>query len=293
MQHKKLEHYNNILTIPASDFRCLYFPINTTGKINHSVTIQFSVRQGGENTTSKIRAWSFTSLDHSLWTVMNTYTSLKKFITKRKNKKWQYAIENKQSKIKFDMIQDDILFVVLANDYMATIDKYVTLSVIEEWDIEDLLLFDVIPNLPSTDLSLKTKIKKMIRGSKRSLSIISPYIDMLMINDLIVQKNKGVKIKIITRNNDRITGSAKKGLAEIRKNFPNGVILANDIHARLIIRDNVETLISSSDLTRDSLHEQKNLGIKTTDINAVNYSRMFFDRIWNESKLKGNVDNDS
>jgi len=60
-------------------------------------------------------------------------------------------------------------------------------------------------------------------------------------------------------------------------------------HSRIVIVDNQEVLISSSDLDRNGLIDQYNAGIWTRDKETVDDAIKFFENIWAESEGKTQI----
>jgi hypothetical protein len=54
----------------------------------------------------------------------------------------------------------------------------------------------------------------------------------------------------------------------------------------MIIRDDVEMFVSSSDLNQESLTNQFNAGILTQDIEAVKEGIEYFDNLWKRVSAK-------
>ena len=131
------------------------------------------------------------------------------------------------------------------------------------------------------------KVKGMLHGAERIIRIISPYIDMFY-EDIInlAKDNPNIQIKIITRPKKDIKGLreriAKNVLDLLQIATKGNIRISELIHSRLIIVDDREVLVSSADLTRDSLYDEFNAGIYTKDKETVIKSIEYFENIWKE-----------
>ncbi|MCX6680681.1 MAG: phospholipase D family protein [Methanothrix sp.] len=132
------------------------------------------------------------------------------------------------------------------------------------------------------------KIKEELRGAKENIRIISPYIDMYY-EDIINIKlqNPNVNIRIITRPRKDIKGAreriAKNVLDLLNISIAGNLRTQELIHSRLMIIDDKWILVSSADLTRESLVDEFNAGIFTHDEETVKRCIDYFDNIWEES----------
>ncbi len=74
---------------------------------------------------------------------------------------------------------------------------------------------------------------------------------------------------------------------DLLKIATRGNLKTNEIlHARMVIVDDKEALISSADLTRDQLIDEFNAGIWVRDKETVERATDFFDNIWEKSETK-------
>ncbi len=126
---------------------------------------------------------------------------------------------------------------------------------------------------------------EMIRRAEKTIKISSPFIDMLYEELVSVAKEKpDIEIKIITRPARDIKGFREriaKNVLDILNVASKGNLKKIDIiHSRIIIIDENEVLISSADLTRDSLFDEFNAGIWTQNKNTVKQAIEYFNNIW-------------
>lgn len=132
---------------------------------------------------------------------------------------------------------------------------------------------------------IHSKVLKMLRNAKKEIRIASPFIDMLYeeIIDL-KQENPNLSVKIITRPKKEAEGLREKiakNVIDILSIASKGNVVQSDlIHARIIIVDDEEVLVSSADLTRDQLFDEFNAGISTRDKEAVKKAIDFFENVF-------------
>ena len=63
---------------------------------------------------------------------------------------------------------------------------------------------------PTEDESLKLQIDRLIDNSKKSLKIISPYIDTTYLTKLVQKRRQNIDIKIIVREDKKLDSVFKK-----------------------------------------------------------------------------------
>ena len=140
--------------------------------------------------------------------------------------------------------------------------------------------------MPVKDIHLK--IEDMLDSAETEIKILSPYMN-LMYEQIIglAKNNSDLTIHLVTRNLNDTKGKIGRNALDLLKQVTKGEIRVNEIlHARMIIVDDKEALISSADLTRDQLIDEFNAGIWVRDEETVKRATEFFDNIWEESKTK-------
>ena len=138
---------------------------------------------------------------------------------------------------------------------------------------------------------INDKIIKMLHNAKREIRISSPFIDICyeeIIN--IKQQKPNMIIKIVTRPKGEVGGSRSKigqSVIDLLNVATKGNILqSSTVHSRLLIIDDSEVLVSSSDLTRDQLYDEFNAGIWTRDKDTIKSAIDFFDNLFDLEKKK-------
>ena len=135
------------------------------------------------------------------------------------------------------------------------------------------------------------KIEDMLNSAETEIKILSPFVDMIY-EDIVnlAENNPDLSIKLITRPSKDIQGMRERiarNVLDLLKIATRGNLKTNEIlHARMVIVDGKEALISSADLTRDQLIDEFNAGIWVRDKETVKRATEFFDNIWEESETK-------
>jgi len=110
--------------------------------------------------------------------------------------------------------------------------------------------------------------------------LITGWIDGVLLPELRRLLEGGIRVRIITRF------SQEKGVRDAihRLSESNAAIRENKmVHARMIIVGDKHVIVSSADLKTDSLSENREAGIYTTDPTIIGAARSLFEEIWNES----------
>ena len=98
---------------------------------------------------------------------------------------------------------------------------------------------------------------------------------------------KKTSLKIITRLEKE---DIDKGVTDLNKlktlkdTFGAEIRYNNDLHAKIVVRDDSTAIISSANLTKKGLSANWEAGIYLKDKNMVNKVIQFFNEIWKESK---------
>jgi len=132
------------------------------------------------------------------------------------------------------------------------------------------------------------KIESMLDSAETEIKILSPYMNLMYDHIISLAKNNpDLTIKLVTRTLRDTKGKIGRNALDLLKKVTKGQIRENEIlHARMIIVDDKEALISSADLTRDQLIDEFNAGIWVRDKETVKRATEFFDNIWEESETK-------
>jgi len=286
--HKKVELFDEVIQVKSGmqNFETVSFNLQHIGKTNHKIKYEFSVEQPNPTINHKIHCYVFSNHQLSNWFLNNltSYTSSNHMINYLG--KLGYSVESIDDRREFGITSNLKLFFVIDNWYFSTITKNVKLRITEEWDQDVSDEMNFLSTIPPYDKSLLDNSQKMVKTAAESLKIITPYIDMSLIALLLEKHDEKIDIKIITRDRNSFSGkSSKEAYDHIHKKLGNDHKHNNLIHSRVIIRDGVEALVSSADLTQDSLLGLFNAGIVTMNDTVVIKILDYFQQVWNKSSL--------
>ncbi len=144
----------------------------------------------------------------------------------------------------------------------------------------------------------KELFRNLISGAKKEIKITSPFMDETglanYIYELIEKCKNGVKIKILTRNDEsrkRVINLLKSTLSKINPDLveirsyheTDEFGVTESIHSKMIIVDDIEVYIGSGEIRKNSIFGVLcEAGIYIKGPIAKIYSK-FFDVIWGES----------
>ena len=130
-------------------------------------------------------------------------------------------------------------------------------------------------------------IRRMLHSAKSEIKILSPYIELLH-DELIklITEKPNLSFKVITRPKGEQAKHNQKIIDLLNKYTKGNCKNHWKLHSRIVIVDNQEVLISSSDLDRNGLIDQYNAGLWTRDKETVEDAIKFFENIWNVSNDK-------
>jgi len=132
--------------------------------------------------------------------------------------------------------------------------------------------------------SIQEKVKDVLgRASDVPEIMATGWVDQMVVPDLLNLAQRGISIRLIlpageTKQPSTDVSDALKHLSggkiEIRKN--------DMLHGRVLISGDREAIIASSDLKTDSLVQNREAGIYTTDPVVVRHVMDFFNEVWKE-----------
>lgn len=251
------------------------------GRTDHKFRVRFLVAQG-ERTDFDIKFYIMNEEAFVNWFPISLHETRTSLPHDPKDVSFSSGRVTKGDYI-IDVIESGNIYLIFDNSFSSFTAKRVRLWISEEWNEEKQSL-DVVTTVPPHDKSLKEDVERIINDCKMDLKIISPYIDMSLISDLLRKIEKGAQIRIITRTRQEFTGKDKKATFDhIHNNLGKNHRTNEYIHSRIIIRDGIEAVISSADLTQDSLIGQFNAGIIVSDVNVLKKLGNYFETIWQKS----------
>ncbi len=128
---------------------------------------------------------------------------------------------------------------------------------------------------------IRSMVEQMLVRAKETVRITSPYFDGSMVDPLVKLADRGVHVSLITRPKETQPQKAHSQALDVAAKRGINVKFDKMIHARLLLVDDAEALVSSADLTADSLDSNREVAVRTVSLNAIRKSRQFFDEIWN------------
>lgn len=287
-RHKKIQIFNDMIEVPASNnsIRFHSHKINHSNKANHRIWGEYIVAQPQGRKDLDIKFYILGGCQLGKWTLLHLGRSSGTNVI-REPDDYLYSSSGRVSRDEFELdITNDVeLFFVMDNHFSFVDSKSIKLSIWEEWD-ETLSKFDAVTTIPPFDQSLSNDVRRIISNAKNELKLITPYIDMSLISLLLEKNQKGLHIYVITRSRKEFSGKdAKQAFEHIHKNIGKNHRINELVHSRIIISDGNEALVSSADLTQDSLIGQFNAGILVSENNVIRKLNEYFEQVWKSSDL--------
>ena len=180
-------------------------------------------------------------------------------------------------------------WLVWDNRYSGFTPKTIYHEAVEEWDetIPESSVADIVTTSPPVDRSLLEEVIRLIRESKSHLMIVTPYVDMEVMNEIQKKLDDGVTVYIVTRPKSDFGGDrAKAAFNYLRRAVKGNHTTNGQVHARFIVSDYDKVLVSSADLSYDSLVAQYNAGIVCSRPEVVRRMVDYFQSIWASSSGK-------
>lgn len=281
IRHRDIEIVNTTFAVTFSVEGLVYriHKIDHIGKTNHKILGSFSVNQTIPNNILDINFYVLTLQQFIEWVTKSRGIYMlpnQPLIIYQKVSKENFKLEIGRS--------EDVCF-VFDNRYSFNTPKQISTSIHEEWDEGVNPKLDVITTVPPSDRGLSNDVNRIIFIAKNNLKIMTPYIDMTVLDLILSKVRSGVEVKIITRTRKEVEGKDKKATFDhIRNELDRNHKVSEFLHSRVIIRDEVEALLSSADLTHDSLVSQFNAGILSSDPKVVEKLLDYFNLVWTKAK---------
>lgn len=153
---------------------------------------------------------------------------------------------------------------------------------------------EIIKNPPWSG-DLLAKMKEMLQRAEKEILITSPHIyytDWLTA-ELQPLMGRNIKFRIITwpsykremyRNVEEVQEDKKQyfTLKRFLEMFPSGSVRLNDnIHAKMIVIDEREVLITTANLSQTGLYENYEVGVYAENSDLAKQAKEFFETVWN------------
>lgn len=163
---------------------------------------------------------------------------------------------------------------------------------------------EIVKNPPWSG-DLLAKMKEMIQRAEKEILITSPHIyytDWLTA-ELQPLMSRGIKFRIITwpsyrrdvyRSVEEVQEDKKQyfTLKRFLEMFPPGSVRLNDnIHAKMLIVDEREVLVTTANLSQTGLYENYEIGVYAENPDLAKRAKEFFEQVWNsEDTIELNED---
>lgn len=289
-RHKNVELYNGTVTVGTgkNGLFIIYREIDHSGKTNHTLNIAYSVVQPTQESNHNIDFYVVEEkflMNAFFYRISNPPPSGYADTTFPAPTDCLYMTNNRKINDSFtiSITKSSHVYFVLDNKPSFTTKKNVDLSIFEEWD-EVSSSLDVITTIPPYDKSLSQDAERLISSSSTNLQIITPYIDMTLISELLKKQREHKTIEIVTRTKKEFSGKgAKEAFEHVHNNFGKNHRTNELVHSRIIIRDSIEAIVSSADLTQDSLLGQFNAGVIVSDPILIKKLQDYFTNVWQKS----------
>jgi len=137
------------------------------------------------------------------------------------------------------------------------------------------------------DTALSNKIEEIIDKTEGGEVLVAGWVDSTGMRLLSSLTKRNVKFRVITH---RPSASGKwqspsdisDVFSKLVKEHTENIRVLPQLHTRLLISDK-EALVSTADLTKDSLGAKYEAGISTTDGSAIIKMKEFFEKLWEAS----------
>ena len=138
---------------------------------------------------------------------------------------------------------------------------------------------------PPLKRELLVAVEKMILETEKEITIITPFLDNQVLNILIPRAKEGIKVVVITRTIQHTKGTEPKAAWKHLAEEPNiNHQCCDELHSRMILKDRSVILVSSADISHDSLEGQFNAGILTNNPVIVKRGEAFIKALLKKSK---------
>jgi len=150
------------------------------------------------------------------------------------------------------------------------------------------------------DTALSNRIREIIEKTEDGEVLVAGWVDSTGMRLLSSLTKRNVKFRIITHRPSDIEkrqspSDTSEIFSKLAKDYVENVRVLPQLHTRLLISDK-EALVSTADLTKESLGVKYEAGISTTDGLAIIKMKEFFEKLWeastklSTSKIKGEKD---
>lgn len=168
-----------------------------------------------------------------------------------------------------------------------------TMGVGYEWEVISELLKSYQGSkaeaiLVTSEAQLQVKMTEVITRAQKELLIMCRALDKTLLGPITEAQDRGVGVKIVTAPTEMLKGEKYREIGRLsealEKASLKSEVKANaKQHARIIASEQA-ALVGSTDPDYYGLKIHKNASIYTTNATVVNAAKVFFDKVWQESK---------
>jgi hypothetical protein len=137
------------------------------------------------------------------------------------------------------------------------------------------------------DTALSNRIEEIIDKTEEGEVLVAGWVDSFGVRLLSSLTKRNIKFRVITHRPStsekwRPPSDTSEVFSKLVKEYGENVRVLTKLHTRLLISDK-EALVSTADLTKDSLGAKYEAGISTTDGSAIIKMKEFFEKLWEAS----------
>ena len=151
---------------------------------------------------------------------------------------------------------------------------------LQDWNAEPIVPADIHPNLLVCPINCRQVIESLLSNAQISIQMETQYVVDARIL-AILQAKKNLAIKVVVANVDTNDEFLYAFGPSIGKYLPKPYV-----HAKAILVDDRYLMIGSVNLSANSMDENRELGIITTDRKVIETYKKQFVRDWEDSKGK-------
>ena len=278
---KRLRLYSERAVVPTcagGGLKLFLIIIRHVGKSYHRVFGTYKVAQLPKRKNLDIQLFFVRESELVAWLVSQRGT--KKTMQRFPDNLLTIPERSITGKFEFYPPTDGHYYLVLDNRHSVHTPKGVDIEVFEEWSELAETAEYVVTTVPPSDRSLLEEVLRMIREARTDLMIVTPYIDMTVLNELLDKIADGTKVLVVTRKREEFKGKEKIATFDVlNSRLGEGHTVNQFVHARVVIKDQQEVLISSADLSHDSLVGLYNAGIVSSNPKIVGRMVDFFRKV--------------
>ena len=139
----------------------------------------------------------------------------------------------------------------------------------------------------------KNIFEREIRKSLKEICIVVPFISNEGVKTLLKSNINETNIRLITRLNEEDfmnKVSSIEGLLDLQRNGVKIRVQNKKLHSKLYFFDETSVIVTSSNMTRNGLSENTEVGVQITSTIEIQELKRYFERMWDS--LGPNIDSE-